>query len=224
MRGYAASARSGTAWRRASCKPRPMTWRARASEGGATPTSRQAAMMACTIAPAESMRVPSQSNTTRSNCLAIVPLLIHFQIGEVVRQFLSQGRLQGDLPVSQGMAEAQARGMEEHAPQALPFQFLVAGEVAVLVVATQGEALVGEMHPNLMGAAGLEFHLHQAGGLPAPHQSHDAVGGLALPADAHPPLPLGGQILVEGRLDVLLGMQPAPDHQAEVALPHPSFW
>src|SRR5574337_2052178 len=91
-----------------------MTWRARSSGGGGTPRSTQAAMMARTMAPAESMRVPSQSNTTKSNCLAIVSLLGRFQMRKIARQFLRQGGFEGDLPVREGVTETQPGSMKEH--------------------------------------------------------------------------------------------------------------
>ena len=54
----------GTAKRSASCRPRPMVCAARSRGGTGIPVSRAAAQMQSTMALAESMIVPSQSNTS----------------------------------------------------------------------------------------------------------------------------------------------------------------
>src|SRR3954468_16157698 len=52
----------------ASCRPRPMTWAATSSRGIGRDKSLAAACMHLTIVDVESINVPSQSKTIKSNC------------------------------------------------------------------------------------------------------------------------------------------------------------
>src|SRR5215470_1125374 len=142
-----------------SASPSPITWRARSGSGTGSPRSRQAAWMQPTIAPAESMSVPSQSKTTRSNRFGIGGGLPHPL--EEVGKVLGERRHEPDVGAGQRMFERELAGMQEHPLEALPREFPVQREVAVLVVAGDRKPDVGEVDADLMRATGGEGRLEE---------------------------------------------------------------
>jgi len=106
-------------------------------------------------------------------------------------------------------------------------QLLVKREVAVLVIAKQGEPRIGQMHADLVSTASLEFNFNQTEitlpGVPALHQADNAMRGLTLRIDAHTPLAILDQVFVERLPDMLRLVQPAALDQRKVALAHPPF-
>src|SRR5688572_27989646 len=107
---------------------------------------------------AESMSVPSQSNTRRSKRRGIGCGYRFQKFGEVARE----RRLVRHACARLRMREAEPIRVQEHALQSLPRELLVQIEVAVLVVARDRKAEVREMYPDLVRAAGLQFRFEQA--------------------------------------------------------------
>src|SRR5450830_1307656 len=134
--------------------------------------------MLATMAPAESISVPSQSKTSNSNRLGIFrsqkniqprrkqrkstsfpafpphplrPLrseLFRRALGKKDLQLGRQRRLEPQPVAALRMHKCELPGMQEHALQALLGQALVQIEVAVLVVARYGKSKVRELHPK----------------------------------------------------------------------------
>src|SRR5690606_5564036 len=113
------------------------------------------------MAAAESISVPSQSNTIRSKRSAMALLRCAQPIDEAL-QLLRQRRLDGQGLARQRVGELQLRRMQEHALQPLAFEPLVEREVTVLGVTAQREAQMRQMHADLVSAAGFELDLEQA--------------------------------------------------------------
>src|SRR5690606_40204340 len=111
-----------------------MMWRARASLGGSTPMSTAAACRACTMAAAESISVPSQSNTIKSNCCAIIFLVVNIKPPQELAELRRQRRLERQGLARQRMSHFQLGRMQEHALQAQTLQLLVERKIAVFVV------------------------------------------------------------------------------------------
>ena len=104
-------------------------------------------------------------------------------------------------------------------------QRLVEGEVAVLRIADHGMAGIGEVDPDLVGAAGLDGHVEQAeSGLGReafghPHQGDRAPSLGALGGDgADPSRALGVEILVQGDIDHLELFRPGAGNQRRIGL------
>jgi hypothetical protein len=91
---------------------------------------------------------------------------------------------------------------------------LFSGKIAVLVVAGDGKAQMRQMHADLVGAAGLQFHLDQAEILPARHQAHDGMCELALGIDADPTFAFRRQVFVQRQAYMLQFIAPAALDQA----------
>ena len=150
------------------------------------------------IAAAESISVPSQSKTSSSN-------------GAGMRfRFRPAGRglpRTGAVPVAaalrwsprpaQRMADDHPMRMQEHPFQALLRQYLVQGEIAVLVVAQYRKPEMREVHADLVGAPGFQFRIEQTvradGDVPAgiwsrPHRPRcrRLRGALPMPARISP--------------------------------------
>src|SRR4051812_1113586 len=107
---------------------------------------------------AESMSVPSQSKTTRSNRLGIGCIQPLDESGELHRQ----RRFESDCRAGNRMSHRQSARVEKHALQAFARERLVEIEIAVLVVARDGMSEMREMYPDLVRAPGLELGLDEA--------------------------------------------------------------
>src|SRR5512142_2134563 len=103
-----------------------MIWREARSPGAGRPMSSHARWIESTITPAESIRVPSQSKISRSNCLGIQGIQKSSQVSR--QRCLDLQALTAD-----GVIEDEPRRMQEHALEPLLGQPLVEIEVAVLV-------------------------------------------------------------------------------------------
>src|SRR5215831_17538512 len=202
-----------------SARPSPITWRARSGSGTGSPRSRQAAWMQPTIAPAESMSVPSQSKTTRSNRFGIGGGLPHplEEGGKIV----GQRRHELDAAAGQRMVERELVGVQEHPLEALPRELPVQREVAVLVVAGDRKPDVREVDADLMRAASGErrFEEREPGALL--DEAKDRFGGLPPGLDIHAPFPCPGEDFPERELDRPPGTRPGPLREREIALRHP---
>src|SRR5688500_3795983 len=176
----------------ASCRPSPMTWLARSRSGPGSPMSRLACCMHSTMVAAESMMVPSQSNTISGYLIGSYQMSVD-ELLDVRRQ----RSFQLDAVSRQGMQESKPARMQEQPPQPLLFQPMIELEVAVLVVAEQRVAGMRDMNPNLVLAAGEQAYFDEAE-VPIAFQ-HPDLGCRRHAAflDAHAALALGVDILME---------------------------
>src|SRR5688500_8267458 len=166
----------------------------------------------------ESMSVPSQSKMTRSYALTPPDCLSAFiglhprlhrtclagnvpasEFGQLARQ----RRLDANRLAREGMREGERVRVQEHALQPLLAQPLVELEVAVLVVSEHGVAQVGEMHADLMGAAGEQFGLEEREFGAAREPAEYRFGILAGVRHRHPLLAFGRGALGEREADSL---------------------
>src|SRR5688572_31510476 len=169
------------------------------------------------MAAAESINVPSQSNTSRSKR---EPMVLTRFLGVERRneglQFLGQRRFERETRSRLRMRDNRLRRVQEHALQSLAGEVLVERKVAVLVIAGDRKAQMGEMDPYLMCPAGLQLGFEEAVILPSPLQAKHGVRGRPFPAYTHPALAGLQKVLVEGQLDVALRIAPSSLNQSEV--------
>src|SRR4051794_8642396 len=97
---------------------------------------------------AESMSVPSQSKTMRSNRLGIGCIQPLDESGELRRE----RRFESDCRGRNRMSHRQPARVKKHALQALARERLVQIDIAVLVVARDRMSDMREMYPDLVGA------------------------------------------------------------------------
>src|SRR5487761_2494145 len=194
-----------------------MTWAARSRSGTGSPRSLQLAWMLAIMAPAESISVPSQSNTSNSNRFGIYFL---FQDRYEIFQFRRQRRLQLQPVAGQRMHEGELPRVQEHALHALLGQALVQFEIAVLVVAHDGEPQMGEMHADLVGAPGFELRLQQTVGAADALEFEHRVRLAPFIVDADAALARTGDIALQLQFHVLFARGPLALHQYQVALVH----
>ena len=120
--------------------------------------------------------------------------------------------------------------MQKHALEPLPWQALVEVKVAVLVVPRNRVPLACQMHADLVGPAGLDRHLKQRHGrqaLQGPRRQvsthfhqRDRAHAVRIVGrrNAHAPLAVREQVLVQGQVDHLVGGRPGALHQRKVGL------
>src|SRR5690606_25066724 len=147
-----------------------------------------------TIAAAESIKVPSQSNTTKSNCCGIF-LFIYFNKSSKLRR---QRRMQFKAFFGKRMAQFQRRCVQEHALQTVAHQAAVQLEIAIFFVAQNGIAQMGQMDSDLVRASRIEDGAEQGVRTCRLHEfepcARSNAGSLI---DPHPALPLRSQILIQ---------------------------
>ena len=121
------------------------------------------------------------------------------------------------------MIEFEARGMEEHAFQALAPQIAVPFEVAIFVIPGDGVAKMRQMHADLVRPPGVQVGLEQRrtiNALPGPEHSQSVhPAGM----DAHPSLPFGGHIFVQREVHSAFPESPIASHENEVLLGRATF-
>src|SRR5258705_12308594 len=118
------------------------------------------------MAAAESISVPSQSKTSKSNFL-VAGLFTRVEAGKESLQFWGQRRLELEHGPGHGMHDHGLQRVQEHALQSLPGEQLVEREVAVLVISRNRMLEMREMHADLVCAAGFKLGLDQAETAPA---------------------------------------------------------
>ena len=134
------------------------------SLGSGRPRSRLASLIPSTIAAAESRIVPSQSNTRQRVPLSHSHVLGLLHCRQISRQLIRRGAVNSICAsVRDG---GSAPRVQEHSPQPVALKLLVESEVAIFVVPGERETEICQMHPDLMGSAGLQFHLEQTGIFP----------------------------------------------------------
>src|SRR4029079_18403977 len=134
-----------------------MTYRASRSLGTRCPRSRQAAWSAPAIHAAESIRVPSQSNTSKSNRLGMRSRDIRKKLLKLQRK----RRAEGYRSLAHGMRDGQFARVQKHPLQTAPRERPIELEVAVFVVAGDWITQMSKMNADLVSAAGLELRLEQ---------------------------------------------------------------
>src|SRR5579864_4012211 len=125
------------------------------------------------ICAVESIRVPSQSKTIRSNCCRAMRVRLALRLlvtlfGELIDEAPAVGR-QGRLELQRlacgGMREPEPVSMQEHPLQARvgirARQRLVQAKIAVFGIADDRQTQMRQVNPDLMGAPGLEFGLEE---------------------------------------------------------------
>src|SRR5262245_43259637 len=105
------------------------------------------------MAPAESISVPSQSNTSRSKRRGMG----FIQLPEKRRKIVRQRRLEGEPLAAVRVRDSRLGRMQEHSFERLFLQLFIELEITVLGVARQRKAKMREMHADLVGAPGLQF-------------------------------------------------------------------
>src|SRR5689334_7805618 len=141
-------------------RPNPIIWRASRSLGTGKLRSAAAACTDSAICEAESTTVPSQSNTNRSKRLGMRRAHRRRRRcggDQELFQVLGERRFDGDRLTAERMDEAHALSVQEHALQPLLCEGLVQREVSIFIVAYDWKSQVGEVHSNLMSAAGHEL-------------------------------------------------------------------
>ena len=108
--------------------------------------------------------------------------------------------------------------MQEHTLETHAREFMVPVVVAVLVVAGDRVAGVQQMDADLVGAAGEQFAVEQAGLRPAAQEAEHRLARLALGGHAHPALAVAGDILEQRRLHRPLVVAPFAAHQRQIVL------
>ena len=121
------------------------------------------------------------------------------------------------------MRESQPPGMQEQPPHAVLRKRMVKPEIAIFVVAQDRVPGVSEVHADLVRSSGEQPHLQHAV-IPAAFQRPDARQRLA-PAfsDAHSPLALCGDVLVQRRADFERGLVKNPLYDGHIDLLHLAF-
>ncbi len=109
--------------------------------------------MAATMLCVESIKVPSQSNTT-SEYDDISDRLQLFQYFQTGRRQL--GRQRQGL-ARNGMGQGQAVGMQEHPAETQAREVRPHLIMPVLVVSHDGKAAGGQVHPDLVGTPGAQL-------------------------------------------------------------------
>src|SRR3954465_15338688 len=154
-----------------------MTWLACSLVGTSSPRAAAARRMQSAIVLAESMMVPSQSKTSSGYFKALRVFSWKDRFRDA-KHILRQWRTQAHAFPRQRMRKREL-GRVQHKPgNSLLCQRLVQIEIAVLVVAQHRMPGVGEVHANLVGAAGEKTHFELAD-IPAP------LGDLHLGNRAH---------------------------------------
>src|SRR5215471_4323347 len=112
---------------------------------------------------AESTRVPSQSNTKRSNRLPIAFGVLRTGVERIQKPSQVDWKWSfhhGGL-IGLRVAELDPGRVKEHPLESGARQRLIEREVAVLVVTRDGKAEVGELHTDLMCAASQQFRFEE---------------------------------------------------------------
>src|SRR5882672_9428049 len=120
--------------------------------------SRHAACSESAMAAAESINVPSQSNTSKSNCLGNARFPC-FQRIEKFPQIGRQWRLYCHGAATLRMMDHGPRSMQKHPLESLFRQLLVECEVAIFVVPRDRETHMRKVHADLVRAPGLQLGL-----------------------------------------------------------------
>src|SRR5262245_17805631 len=113
---------------------------------------------------AESTRVPSQSNTNRSNRLPIAYRAWRtrgFQRSQKTSQIGWEWSFHNGGLIGLRVAKLDPGSVEEHPLESGTRQHLVEREVAVFVIARDREADVRQLHPDLVSAASQQIRLEQ---------------------------------------------------------------
>src|SRR5690606_40877142 len=106
---------------------------------------------------------------------------------------------------------------------ALAGELITNGIVAILVVAHNRKARMGQMNPNLVGAAGFQLCLHQGKATKATLHGDDGMRRLASRVNLDTSLAAFGQPAQQGKTDVLTVVYPIALHQRPVKLAGTDF-
>src|SRR6056297_2001373 len=210
---------------------------------GGSPSCAMAPVAAATIWPVESIRVPSQSNTTSRVFLSMPP-------GDTLSTGACAAPRRAAIPDISGMVLVQPRnhlrelprqrrgieaplaafrvfpadggGVQEEPVQAEPFHAAVVVAITVAIVAGQWMTGLGRLHADLVRAAGHDADFQQGRRRADLDRPEDAGRGLA--AVIHRDHALATpHALAQAVLEPHLAEFPAPFHQRQVALLHPAL-
>ena len=127
------------------------------------------------------------------------------------------------------MVQAQSPGVQKHPPTTLARQFTIEFEFAVFVVAQNRVTGAGQVHPDLVRAAGLDGDLQQRGALRTAGQNRNPPGHahqcerlltvrIFWRGHAHAPLAIGQQEFVQGCVQPGQPCRPVTADQRQIGL------